>query len=182
VKGTVSLLDLLVRYRIAGGFLAAVLFLWLARPDAISPFYGGLVALAGLGIRGWGVGYIRKGQELTQDGPYSVVRNPLYLGSFFVGLGVCLMGRRFWILPLYVLAFALVYHRKMQQEEEDLLGIYGEAYRAYCARVPRIIPRRLLPAPGRGWSLRLLLFYREWELWLGILVVTAVLWLKGRLA
>ena len=90
-----------------------------------------------------------KNGELAGSGPYSVVRNPLYLGNFLglVGFGFAVEQ------PLIAIAlggaFALFYPSVVAQEEANLLRIFGERYRDYCARVPRWLP---------DWSL-----YREPE-------------------
>jgi protein-S-isoprenylcysteine O-methyltransferase Ste14 len=44
--------------------------------------------LAGLGFRFWATLYLggRKGSSVIAEGPYSVCRNPLYLGSFLLAI------------------------------------------------------------------------------------------------
>ena len=81
-----------------------------------------------------------KNGELAAQGPYAVVRNPLYIGNF---LGV--LGFGFAIeQPLVALglgaAFALFYPSVVAQEEANLERIFGQRYREYCARVPRWLP------------------------------------------
>jgi protein-S-isoprenylcysteine O-methyltransferase Ste14 len=171
-----KLLGLMVRYRVAGGFLLALLYLWLARPTICSLLGGAVILLPGILIRAWASGHIRKGEDLATTGPYSLVRNPLYLGSFFLGLGISVMGGRVsWIVvPLYLVLFTLVYHRKMRDEETHLEKIYGERYRAFKAAVPRIVPRLRRPLPGE-FSWRLVWVHKEYELWLGVAAAVAVL-------
>ena len=50
------------------------------------------MALAGLAVRAWAAGVIKKDQELTTSGPYAFTRNPLYLGSLLLGSGGVLAG------------------------------------------------------------------------------------------
>ena len=82
-----------------------------------------------------------KDGELASQGPYSVVRNPLYIGSLFgiVGMGLAVG------IPLLAAALAVVfgmlYPAVVKQEERRLLEIFGEPYRRYYERVPRWIPR-----------------------------------------
>lgn len=88
-----------------------------------------------------------KDGELATEGPYSVTRNPLYLGNLIgiVGFGFAVEQP---LLALTLgLAFALVYPAVVAREEGRLGQIFGESYRQYCARVPRWVP---------NWSL-----YRE---------------------
>jgi protein-S-isoprenylcysteine O-methyltransferase Ste14 len=81
-----------------------------------------------------------KNGELAGAGPYSVVRNPLYIGTFLGVLGFGFAVEQ----PLLALAlggaFALFYPAVVRQEEVNLARIFGERYRDYCARVPRWLP------------------------------------------
>lgn len=91
-----------------------------------------------------------KNGELAMGGPYSVVRNPLYVGTFVgvVGLGLAVHQ------PLLGIAlgavFALSYPAVIAEEEANLARIFGDAFREYCARVPRWIPNwSLYSEPGK---------------------------------
>jgi len=48
---------------------------------------------------------------------YSMVRNPLYLGNFFMGLAPVLFMHTWWLCVIYVLAFILYYERIIVKEE-----------------------------------------------------------------
>lgn len=107
---------------------------------SLSPF--GLAAISmGLLIRFWASGYLRKKESLIIDGPYAFVRNPLYLGSFFIALGFLLLARVYIFIPLILIIFGFVYHRLILEEERELLMIFKEQYLEYCKHVPRFIPR-----------------------------------------
>src|SRR5947209_15369662 len=75
------------RWRVPLGFACAGLFLLLAKPMPLTLAAGGAVALAGLALRAWASGHIRKNARLAVSGPYAYTRNPLYLGSLVLGLG-----------------------------------------------------------------------------------------------
>jgi protein-S-isoprenylcysteine O-methyltransferase Ste14 len=81
-----------------------------------------------------------KNGELASAGPYSVVRNPLYVGNLLgiVGFGFAVEQ------PLLALAlglvFALFYPAVVANEERALARIFGQTYLDYRARVPRWIP------------------------------------------
>src|SRR5262245_55982943 len=50
----------------------------------------GLV-LGGLALRSWAAGTLHKRRILTTTGPYGLVRHPLYVGSFMMMIGFCLL-------------------------------------------------------------------------------------------
>ena len=75
------------RFRVPLGFLFAAIFLIFAKPELLTLFMGGAIAVVGLLVRAWAAGHIRKNQTLAVSGPYAHTRNPLYLGSFILGVG-----------------------------------------------------------------------------------------------
>ncbi len=81
-----------------------------------------------------------KNGELASSGPYSMVRNPLYLGNFAGAVGFGFAVEQPYLAALFGLAFALFYPGVVAREEARLGQIFGERYREYCARVPRWIP------------------------------------------
>lgn len=110
-----------------------------------------LVALVGLGIRVVVSGTVPEGtsgrntkqraDELNTTGVYSIVRHPLYLGNFIMGLGVALQPR-VWYLPVIVgLVTWLYYERVIVAEEAFLERTFGERFRTWANAVPIAIPR-----------------------------------------
>ena len=81
-----------------------------------------------------------KNGELSAAGPYSVVRNPLYLGNLLGVVGFGFAVEQPALALLLGLAFALFYPSVVAREEGDLRRIFGERYAAYCAQVPRWMP------------------------------------------
>jgi protein-S-isoprenylcysteine O-methyltransferase Ste14 len=112
---------------------------------------GGLLAAVGLVIRASAAGVIRKEKQLATSGIYAHTRNPLYLGSFFLGLGVTVAGGQWIFVVLFALFFITVYGRTMRGEAALLEGLFGEAYRDYARNVPLLFPRpSAYRAPGSG--------------------------------
>lgn len=110
-----------------------------------------ILMLAGVAIRIWGSGNLRKNQEITQSGVYSMVRHPLYVGSlamflaYFLTVGDLLVG-----LLLFAALVALVYYPTMLGEEE-YLGLKFPDQAAARARLPRLVPNPLrLPEAVRS--------------------------------
>lgn len=88
---------------------------------------------------------------LVTDGLYAWVRNPLYLGSFMLGAGLCLVVGDPLLLGAFLLFFWWSHGAVIRAEEEGLTARYGEVYRDYRRRVPALFPARfsggrLLPA------------------------------------
>ncbi|MBX9790846.1 MAG: isoprenylcysteine carboxylmethyltransferase family protein [Pirellulales bacterium] len=99
--------------------------------------------VAGTGLRLWATLYIggHKGKELVSEGPYSLCRNPLYLGIFLLVLSIAF----FLGSPLLAIGLGLallVYLRAtVASEERRLQARQGAVFDEYCARVPRFWPR-----------------------------------------
>jgi len=82
-------------------------------------------------------------RALIQGGPYQVVRNPMYLGIFLIGLGVVLAVFRWWAIGVFIIVFIVRYILLIYQEEKKLCVMFPQAYREYCRKVPRIFPALL---------------------------------------
>ena len=165
---------ILQRIRVPLGFLFAAVFLFFARPSPMSLATGGIIAVLGLLIRAWSSGHIRKNQELAVSGPYAFTRNPLYLGSFILGLGFTIASGVWWLGLLFIALFLGIYLPVMRVEAEDLKAIFGEQYLDYSRRVPLFFPR--LGAKFAGdvkFDKNLYLRYREYRAALG----SALAWL-----
>jgi len=98
------------------------------------------VIIAGLLIRLWAAGYIRKIRKLTTAGPYAFVRNPLYVGNFLIGLGFCLFMNNIFLWLIYSALFFFFYKGTVKKEEELLEKLFGKQYIKYRKEVPAFIP------------------------------------------
>ena len=174
------------RVRIGAAWLLAVPFLVFSTPTPTLLAAGCMLAALGLGIRGWAAGTVEKDRDLTTSGPYAHTRNPMYLGSFVIGVGLTLAGGG-WIWPTaFTLFFLAVYVPTISREGRDLAERFGPAWAEYAADVPAFVPR-LSPrstegAAHSGFAWVRYARYREWEALVGVLAAMAVLALKLRLA
>ncbi|UWZ85892.1 methyltransferase family protein [Occallatibacter riparius] len=109
----------------------------------------GLLAALGAILRVWGTASLgpatvtsldMKSGPVVASGPYRYVRNPLYLGLWFMVAAIALLMQpsgaalAMPLLTLFVLRLTL-------GEEAFLSGRLGEPYRAYLRAVPRFLPR-----------------------------------------
>ena len=142
-----------MRLRVPSGFLLVIVFAWLSRPSAHSLAYGIPVSIIGLLLRGWAAGHLEKNRALAASGPYAYTRNPLYLGTLIVALGLAMAARQWVLAMLFLTVFVFVYLPVMQNEEQHLRSLFP-SYLLYADRVPLLIPRgKRMPddAPFR-WS------------------------------
>ena len=84
------------------------------------------------------------------SGPYRYVRNPIYLGSFTFIVSLSLVAAN-WFILLPSLALILLIYGQIEREEAMLIERFGDEYREYMKRTPRLIPR-LLQKYQRGWD------------------------------
>jgi|CXWL01.1.fsa_nt_gi protein-S-isoprenylcysteine O-methyltransferase Ste14 len=88
---------------------------------------------------------------LVVSGPYRIVRNPIYVGNWFLWTGFVVWSGLLWMLPIAWLVFGLEYAAIVRWEEQRLLAHFGEPYAEYCRLVPRWWPsREPIPAPEGG--------------------------------
>jgi protein-S-isoprenylcysteine O-methyltransferase Ste14 len=179
------------RWRVPLGFVCAFVFLLLARPKPLTLAVGGVVALAGLALRAWASGHIRKNSQLAVSGPYAHTRNPLYLGSFILGIGFIIAAASSWWLlillgALFAALFLGIYLPVMRVESATLAQLFGDEYERYAVAVPLLFPRLTAYRPAGGvaasFDPSLYLRYREYRAALGLLVAWGVLTLKAILA
>jgi protein-S-isoprenylcysteine O-methyltransferase Ste14 len=131
---------------LAGGFLGIGIVL--LPPHELSPTFNAISAaliLAGTIFSiyaiirlGRSVSIMAEARRLVTDGPYAVIRHPLYLGEAVALLGLTLQYLSAWALLLLGLQLAFQFLR-MSNEEQVLSRTFPE-YRAYMQRTARLIP------------------------------------------
>ena len=169
------------RWRVPLGFLCAALFILFARPRPLTLAVGAPISFLGLVLRAWGSGHLRKNDALATSGPYAHTRNPLYLGSFIMGLGFTVASGRWWLGLLFVALFLGIYLPVMRVESATLAQLFGESFQEYVAAVPVFLPR-LTPyqsgQTGNEFDKNLYLRYREYQAALGLVIAWGLLVIK----
>jgi protein-S-isoprenylcysteine O-methyltransferase Ste14 len=171
---------MIYRWRVRSAVAVLILVLALARPTPTSVVLGVVVSLTGLSIRSWAAGHIRKEKELAVTGPYRYTRNPLYLGSFILGLGLALGSWSFGGLGGYLLYFVAFYPVVIFEERDRMRRLFAEAYAAYERRVPIFWPFRpgASATDARTWDKDLFRKNREIRAWIGTALVWVLLLLR----
>jgi len=144
---------------------------------------GALVALAGAVLRVWGAAYLgystvhhgdMQAGAVMADGPFRYMRNPLYLGGWFMMLAVSLLMPPSGALFTIVL-ISIFYLRLILGEEAFLSEHLGRSYEEYLRVVPRLVPRlRTSLAPAGNEPHWLTALFTE-VMPLGIFITIAVL-------
>ena len=170
----------LQRVRIPLGFLFAIVFVIFARPTAMTLIIGAAVAAIGVAIRAWASGHIRKAKVLATSGPYAYTRNPLYVGSFIMGVGFTIAAGVWWLALIFIALFVGIYLPVMRVEANDMRSIFPTDYGDYSAAVPLFVPR--LTAWDRStakFDFQLYLQYREYRAALGTVIALLALAVKA---
>jgi protein-S-isoprenylcysteine O-methyltransferase Ste14 len=112
---------------------------------------GAVLGLAGVGLFGWthhalgknwsGVLEISKNHRLVAEGPYRIVRHPMYSAFFLMVLGVLLLSANVVAGGGLLAAVTFMYLQRVSDEEAMMLEQFGEPYRRYMHRTGRLLPR-----------------------------------------
>ncbi len=137
-------------------FILALLYY--AKPIFETALVGILFVVIGEFLRIWAVGYaggatratsLGAARDLVTTGPYSYVRNPLYLGNLLLSLGICIFANVLWLIPILIVGYLIQYLPIITVEEVYLLASCGPTYQTYQEQVPRFLPQ-IQPYPNQS--------------------------------
>ena len=139
-------------------FILSVPFLYLTDIKSLSPslketYRCSAVILSFLGffIRSITVGTTPKGTSgrntkeqkayvLNTSGIYSTVRHPLYLGNYFMWIGIVVFPYNLYLIAIVSLLYWIYYERIMYAEERFLERKFGEDYVIWASSLPAFFP------------------------------------------
>ncbi len=78
--------------------------------------------------------------HLVTSGPFALVRNPVFTTMSTAGIGLTLLAPNMIALAGLAALFVAIQLQVRVVEEPYLLGVHGEPYRDYAARVGRFVP------------------------------------------
>lgn len=126
------------KFRVPLAVAAGVLLILRIEPGWFLP--GLAVSFLGELIQLWCFASLHKKKELAANGPYALVRNPMYLGRYFLILGALMLAGRPWLPVVYTVLYYFYMSNRVKREEEVLRGLFGREYEEYCAEVSRFVP------------------------------------------
>lgn len=169
------------RLRVPAGYLLGVLALALARPSLRSLLWAAPLVLCGEAIRLWASGHLEKTRVLATGGPYAHSRNPLYLGSALMAVGLAAASASPWVVMAVAGYFLAFYPRVVREEARFLRDRFGAEYERWAAEVPLFWPR-FTPGGLRGtrFDWRRVSVNREWRTVAALPLAALLLYLRGR--
>lgn len=141
--------------RQAGAVVLILLYALTSEPLVPLAAPGLAAAVIGTAIRLYASGFIMKNRELATDGPYALVRHPLYTGNILVLFGLALANATWWAIPLAVLFCWFYYPPAVEYEDRKLRRLFGADWERWAADTPALVPdlRKLAALSTGEWSL-----------------------------
>jgi protein-S-isoprenylcysteine O-methyltransferase Ste14 len=166
------------RLRVRLGYLTGALVLALAHPTMRTVAVGLLLAVPGEALRVWASGHIEKTRILATGGPYAHTRNPLYLGSLLLTLGVAVASGGLWA-SLVLLFYGIACYPSVLSEEAAFLRRTFPEYEAWSKEVPFFVPRLTAGGPRASrFSWERVRRNREWRAALALPGMVALFYLR----
>ena len=159
--------------------ILGIFFLVFAKPTIPSLLAGVLLIILGEALRIWSSGYIHKNEVLSVTGPYSLTRNPLYVGSFLLGTGFVITMNVPWVIVLFMLFFGGIYWFTIRWEEEKLQRRFDHEWVEYSKAVPRFFPMKRMPKYIKG-EFNLSQVIRNKEIYHALVVFSTYIILWGK--
>ena len=136
-----SPLEVFIRYRAFVGMVALVAVLYLSEPSALSIGIGFFFIVFGMAFRAWSAGYILKNEVLATKGPYELTRNPLYFGSFLLGLGIAIGGNNYSSYIIFFVYYFSFFPFLMMVEHKRLKEQFGREYEEWYNKSNSFFPK-----------------------------------------
>ena len=149
-----KLRKILVKLRLPIGVLLFLLLFTLIRHKAAWFFPGLLISILGETLQIWCMATIKTKKALTVTGPYMFVRNPMYIGRYFLILGILMMTGSLWLMIIATVIYYFYMVNRVNREEKILLELFGEDYERFRMDIPQYLPafKRFDKNQLRSWN------------------------------
>ncbi len=130
--------------------------------DLAVDFFAFILVITAAFGRLWALAFIsgHKTKDLITEGPYYMVRNPLYFFSLIGAVGIGIMTNNVLIFGLIVILFGLYYPFVIRAEEKHLREVHGEVFDRYREKTPMFLPRPSLYREPSQYTIDTRLFRR----------------------
>ena len=161
-------------------YIGAILLIFFAKPGMPGLLIGMFLIFLGESIRIWAAGHLQKNEMLTVSGPYSYVKNPLYIGSILITAGFCILADNIYLLAAAFFMFCFHYiPYKKRVEGDRLKKIFGNQYEDYDQAVPEYLPR-WTPYPHEKVSWQFKSFIENSEEGILLIIIAGILLILSR--
>ncbi|MDH3410216.1 MAG: isoprenylcysteine carboxylmethyltransferase family protein, partial [Gammaproteobacteria bacterium] len=122
------------------GLLLSVLFVVIAKPLPWALYLTSVVVVIGVAIRMWASGFILKNEQLATNGPYALVRHPLYSGNILVIYAFAGASGVWWTFVVATAFLLFYYPTAIEYEDRKLSAIFGDEWHAFARNTPALVP------------------------------------------
>lgn len=142
------------RLRVHLGYVLVITLAATATTPATGFALGTAGIMLAIVIRAWASGIVKKDEELAVNGPYSLCRNPLYVGNILIGYSFAAIQGELWAFAVVTVYLLLFYPYTIRREARKMAEFFEEEYEEYREEVPVLIPRLTPYSTLSGWSFK----------------------------
>ncbi|MBV8809260.1 MAG: isoprenylcysteine carboxylmethyltransferase family protein [Acidobacteriaceae bacterium] len=117
----------------------SAMYLWIGLFMTIAGVTFAILARVTLGRNWSGTVTVKQDHELICNGPYAVVRHPIYTGITFAVFGTVIFDGKIRSIILFVAALSVLIH-KMKIEEQFMTEQFGSEYTSYRQKTRALVP------------------------------------------
>jgi protein-S-isoprenylcysteine O-methyltransferase Ste14 len=81
-----------------------------------------------------------RGKEIAKQGPFQIIRHPIYSVWIFSFTGILAMIFYSWALIISAIPIAIIWSWLVQREEAELVGKFGNEYMSYMEQTGQFLP------------------------------------------
>jgi len=122
------------------GFLLCIWFVVIAQPIPWALHLTAVFVVIGVGVRMWASGFIIKNKQLATNGPYALVRHPLYVGNILIVYAFAGASGIWWTFLVATAFFLFYYPPAIEYEDRKLAGIFGDPWQDFARQTPALMP------------------------------------------